>query len=220
MQRNVFIILFTLVLFFSASSFVHAADFEQNYGDCDTDYHTVSSGTYSFTVNGIFAHKYTKWWVYDGSWDYKETDESWWGNGYYDPVFSHYFGSGTIYVDADVYDGDWNFECTYRWVITVSTPQSSTTTIGNSSSSTTTIGYSSSSSSTTTIGNSSSTTTIIPIENYIGTDENNSDVPDYGNYNTTGICGATASASALAYWDTYAYATKIYWNLIDNGLAP
>ena len=79
----------------------------------------ITSGTHKFVVDGIFAERWTEWYV-DGVYT-GDTDHSWLGNGYWDPDHSHYFSSGTTYIEAKVYDGDWNLLEYHGWNCTIDT---------------------------------------------------------------------------------------------------
>lgn len=59
----------------------------------------------------------------------------------------------------------------------------------------------------------------VPVyENSEGSGVNDYDIPNYNGVN--GICVATAIADITAYWDRTPYNGILYWNLVDNGIAP
>ncbi len=95
-------------------------------GSSSSDNLTVSAGTYCFGVNGIFAERWTKWYV-NGVWQSGQDDHSHLLSipPYKDPTFEYTFSSGTT-IEANVYsvnaDTSWKWLEYHKWTITVGKP--------------------------------------------------------------------------------------------------
>jgi len=106
------------------SSVAAFADFYSDYrgspwGAVYRNYETiVSTGTYTFEVDGIATHRETEWYV-NGNYQQGENDSS--GSFGWDPQYDVYCGSGTTTVSAIVYyvsSGKWNHVETHNWYVT------------------------------------------------------------------------------------------------------
>jgi hypothetical protein len=63
----------------------------------------VSTGNHRFIVDGVLQHTWAELY-YNGTY-IPPSQESWWGNGYYDPTFDHYIGPGDT-IKIIVYNAD------------------------------------------------------------------------------------------------------------------
>jgi len=97
----------------------YADTFYSNYGTSRTHNIAATIGTHSFQVDGIARNKWTEWYVNDVYTGESENDYS----GYWiDPEYTRYI-SGTIKIEAKVYNSDWTvYEEYHIWNVSIARP--------------------------------------------------------------------------------------------------
>jgi len=114
----IFLIIFSLT-FVPPAKAVCFSDYCQDYGQSDTEYLTVTPGTYQFEIDGIGHNKWTEWFDGEIGSPLRQNDYS---GLYNDPTFEWTFSSGTTLIRAEIYDYNGNWEEVHRWYITVQEP--------------------------------------------------------------------------------------------------
>ncbi len=143
-KRYLIFCIFFLV--FALAKETWATTYYQDYGSSDSKNITVVMGTHHFQVNGIARYKNTQWYLtYSGGSPVQTENSGFWA---IDPDYSHTFASGTtMWIRAEVYDDNWNWEEAHRWYVTVadttppSTPTLQTPSNGSSTSDQTPVSY-------------------------------------------------------------------------------
>ena len=86
----------------------------------------AAPGSHTFIVDGFDTCMYVEWYA-DGI--YMETDSTCLFNDYQAALFTHSLTSGCVYVEANVYDQNWNWISYIGWQLCAAAPETPCLTI-------------------------------------------------------------------------------------------